>query len=277
MQSQLPSGLVIGPMKTGTTWVYEYLRQRGDVCLPKGTKETFFFDRRYHCGLDWYKAHFRHCGQGMVIEVAPSYFNHSDAPQRIAATLDKPRLLAILRNPVERAFSHYLHLRRYGRTTLNIFDSCEIFPEIVGASRYATVLKKWYGQFGEEGVKVVLFETLTADPSLFVSQVCGALGIVDLPVPPSGIKKTNERAACINPELAALTRKAADRFRDYRLYPVIEFLKKAGLKKLIFGRQPAGAVKLSMEEEGWLYRQLEEEICELQTMLNLDLSFWRRD
>jgi hypothetical protein len=45
-----PDAMVIGPMKAGTTWLYSYLISRGDVCLPEGVKETFFFDRRFNKG-----------------------------------------------------------------------------------------------------------------------------------------------------------------------------------------------------------------------------------
>ena len=72
----LPSFFVIGPPRTGTTWLYEVLREH--TVLPAPTKETRFFDTHFHRGLDWYAAHFpSSTGDRMVGEVAPTYFASS--------------------------------------------------------------------------------------------------------------------------------------------------------------------------------------------------------
>src|ERR1700733_3309125 len=98
---ELPSFFVIGPPRTGTTWLHSVLGTR--THLPYPTKETRFFDRHFHRGLDWYRAHFPRTGESSPMgEVAPTYFASSEARQRIVETIPGAKAVCIFRNPVER-------------------------------------------------------------------------------------------------------------------------------------------------------------------------------
>lgn len=135
----LPTALIIGPMKAGTTWIYDYLSWRGDVCLPQGVKETFFFDRNWDKGVTWYARHFhahKTCDCEVIVEVAPSLFHHPDAPGYVRDTLGQVQLIVTIRDPVDRAWSHYQHLRSKGYTNSDLKIALVQFPEIVEASKY---------------------------------------------------------------------------------------------------------------------------------------------
>ena len=87
--SGLPSFFVIGPPRTGTTWLYEILRDR--TLLPAPTKETRFFDKHFHRGIDWYRAHYPHTAADRHVgEIAPTYFASIEASERI---VERPLLL----------------------------------------------------------------------------------------------------------------------------------------------------------------------------------------
>ena len=107
----LPEFLIIGAQKSGTTSLYNYLTQHPMV----GTafeKEVRYFNNHFDKGLNWYKAHFPlriRSSQFMTGEGEPSYLPHPVAPQRVYELVPQVKLIVMLRNPVDRAFSHYQH------------------------------------------------------------------------------------------------------------------------------------------------------------------------
>jgi len=273
-----PSALVIGPMKSGTTWVDRYFRIRGDICVPAHVKETFFFDRNYGRGLGWYVKHFsvdkaRH---GLIAEVAPSYFHCQEAPDRIHQTLGDVQLVTVLRDPVSRAYSHYMHLLRYGFTTAGLRQSVESYPEIVEASKYASQLKNWINVFGQNKVLVLFQHHLENDPLGFVSKLCIHLGISFIPPATELSERVNEAALPSSPKLAALGQMVADALRVVGMYQVINAAKNLGFKELFFGRPNTKTLpKLSDEDRLWLEQIFTPEVVELEGMLGIDLAMWK--
>ncbi|MGH2785503.1 MAG: sulfotransferase family protein [Actinomycetota bacterium] len=123
---RLPNFLVIGTTKGGTTSLHHYLAEHPDVYLFPG-KEVHYFDVNHHESLAWYRAHFAPAGsQRAVGEKTPEYLADPDAAARMAAVVPTARLIAILRHPVDRAYSHYWMQRAK-------FPSPETFEELVEA------------------------------------------------------------------------------------------------------------------------------------------------
>ncbi len=120
-QRRLPDFIVAGAQKCGTTSLWAYLSEHPNV-IPPMTKEMSFFDINFHRGLNWYRAHFplQHTattpGQSTVSLTGEStayYMFHPLAAQRIADTTPNVKIVLLLRNPIDRAFSHYqLKVRR---------------------------------------------------------------------------------------------------------------------------------------------------------------------
>jgi hypothetical protein len=112
----LPDFLVIGAQKCGTTSAYAYLVRHPRVARP-WRKEVRFFEApaNYALGETWYRAHFAiRRPETITGEASPGYMFYTDAPSRIARHVPDVRLIALVRNPVDRAFSHYHHLSRRG-------------------------------------------------------------------------------------------------------------------------------------------------------------------
>ena len=122
----LPNFLCVGAQKAGTTTLYEILKQHPDIFLPQKIKETKFFvyEEKYAKGVQWYeKEFFRELkSQRAVGEVDPAMMYEEKSAQRIFDTLGKGvKLIFIFRNPVARAYSHYLMSQRKGFDDLS-FD-----------------------------------------------------------------------------------------------------------------------------------------------------------
>lgn len=132
----LPDFLIIGAQKCGTSFLYRLLAQHPYV-RPAFVKEVHYFDLNFEKGDNWYRSRFplqvgknQKCVTG---EASPYYLFHPHAPRRAAATLPEAKLLVLLRNPVDRAYSHYQHqvmrVTWEGHETLPFEDAIEAEKE----------------------------------------------------------------------------------------------------------------------------------------------------
>ncbi len=195
----LPDFLIIGTQKGGTTSLFRYLSDHPQVA-PGRKKEIRFFDKRFHRGVDWYRAHYpprwrRHLYRAtrarrlVTGEATPTYLYWPAAPVRVRAVVPNVRLVALLRDPVARAYSHYHHGVRAGREPRTFGVAVE--EEIEGIERgdppakfayvarglYARQLERWWSVFPREQLQILASEDLYKDPDRVVADVCGFLGI----------------------------------------------------------------------------------------------------
>jgi hypothetical protein len=123
----LPDFIIIGAQKCGTGFLYRRLRQHPDF-KPTNVREVHYFDDNYHRGLDWYRSHFPASkGKGkrwtVTGEKSPYYLYHPLAARRTATVVPQAKLIVLLRNPVDRAYSAYHHQRRAESETLSFEDA----------------------------------------------------------------------------------------------------------------------------------------------------------
>jgi len=172
-----PSFLYIGPDKAGSTWLYELLRAHPRCFVPPA-KDLYFFDRFYGRGRDWYLSFFRDLEAGIDIvgEISHDYLFSPVAAQRIHDMLPRVQLLTFLRDPIERAFSQFLYLRRSGQTTSTLPQAIDEFPRIVGNSLYTQHLSRYLAIFPREQLGCFLFEHLKEDEERFASDLLRFLG-----------------------------------------------------------------------------------------------------
>jgi Sulfotransferase domain len=196
----LPDFLILGAQKAGTTALYAYLRWHPQITGPS-FKEVSFFDRHYARGERWYRAHMPVRRSGIVGEASPSYLFHPSAPERVARMLPGARLIALLRNPVDRAFSHYQHEVALGREELPFEDALAREDERMAGEvermlrdpayfsyawwnytyaargRYAEQLERWFRSFPSEQLLVLLTDELAADTGATYERVLEFLGV----------------------------------------------------------------------------------------------------
>jgi hypothetical protein len=239
-----------GPMKSGTTWVHEYLKARGDVCLPAVTKEIFFFDRYYGRGTDWYERQFRPAAHHrIIVDVAPSIISHPDAPARVAETLPDADVVMLRRDPVARAWSHYLHLRRYGYTAAPLDEAIDAHPVIIEASRVDLWLERWRAEIGAERVHVMDTDLLFTDSTAFSKKLNALLGLPESAVNVSEIGRVNPAALPRHHLLSAAARRVSHALRDARMEALIQAARNLGLNRIYSSRSKSSKIPKASDAE----------------------------
>lgn len=272
----LPSFLVLGPPRTGSTWIYDVLWSR--ALLPGPTKETRFFDVHFDRGLDWYLDHFPPNEHNRVVgEVAPTYFASPEACARIGSLLPQARLIIVFRNPVQRLVSLYRLKRAYGFYAWSLDEALERDPELVASSQYATHLKMWKNWFPSHQLSINLFEDLTSDPQGFIDRIARFAGLPRFDLKPSELKAVFSSASMTEPRLYAATRAAqavANWCRARKLDRLVHRVRNSRAFNLLVG---GGAPLPSLPEHTMakINALLLPETEELESMLGLDLSAWK--
>jgi hypothetical protein len=146
-----PGFLIIGAQKAGTTSLHAYLAAHPEVS-PSTVKEVHYFDLSYHRGRRWYRAHFRRlrAGQKLAGEASPYYLYHPLVPRRVAVDLPEAKLIAVLRDPVERAFSHHNHECALGYEELSFEDALECEPSRLAGERERLIENPFVTSFAHQ-------------------------------------------------------------------------------------------------------------------------------
>lgn len=145
----LPDFLIIGAQKSGTTYLYGLLNSHPQV-EPPARKEVHYFDspRNFRKGLDWYRSFFpsSEAARGGFItgEASPYYLYHPHAPRRAAEVVPEARLIAVLRNPVDRAYSEYNDRVRSGFETLSFEEAVEVEAERLEGEKERMLADEYY-------------------------------------------------------------------------------------------------------------------------------------
>ena len=218
----LPDFLILGAQKSGTTSLY-YQLVRHPRILPCFTKEVHYFTLQQWRDQRWYRAHFPRkweltrrsavCG-----EATPYYLFEPRVPARVAPALPNARFVALLRNPSERAYSHYQHARARGHETLGFAEALEreterLAPELERMQRepgyvslvhqrfsyfsrglYAEQLARWLGHFPRERFLVLPAERFYADPDAVCGRVFDFLGLPPARLPSLSVPNRREYA-----------------------------------------------------------------------------------
>lgn len=128
MTHQAPDFLIVGAQKAGTTSLYNCLKQHPAI-LPARKKEIHYFSQFYRKGLPWYLEHFPSREENQLSgEASPFYLFHPQSARRIAETYPAIRIIIMLRDPVERAISHYHQQYRRGHEKLSMQEAFEQEP-----------------------------------------------------------------------------------------------------------------------------------------------------
>lgn len=191
----LPSFIYGGTAKAASTWLYECLKEHPEVAIHPDTDSLHYFDINYHRGFDWYTEQFDpHDASAVIGEITTSYLNRSPAPSRIATRLPNVTLLFCLRNPIERAFSHWWHgkSRGYWDYEFNeIFDYYLPYQMWVKPGFYASHLTRFDRYFDQDQLNVFFFDDIKSDSKKYIQEVFSTIGVDETFVPTRLGEKSN--------------------------------------------------------------------------------------
>ncbi len=205
---RLPDVIGVGLPRTGSTWLYDALRDSVD--MPAGTKDTHFFYRFRDKGIEWYARHFRYAtGERKIVEICPGIFFSPSARELIKTHIPNCKIIATMRDPVDRVYSVYKMLRHFGNVRRRSFDQVlNTWTDLAGDNRYAPLLKTWFESFGRENVLVTMYDELRAEPQKFVNRVTDFIGIEKIVLSERPKIGTNVNAFARAPRNGRLARRA---------------------------------------------------------------------
>jgi hypothetical protein len=292
----MPNFLIIGAQKSGTTALYNYLKQHPQVYMSP-VKEPHFFTyeggkpnfsgpgRGYASpvtNVENYWTLFQEVSYEMAIgEASTSYLYSARALERIQHHVPEAKLIAILRNPAERAHSNYLHCVRTGREPLDGFEQALQAEKTRIRNNWGPIwhykqkgfyydqLKRYFDVFGPKQIRVYLYEDLREDPLVMLRNIFRFLG-VDEGFDADVSAKHNISGVPKNEGLITLTR------RLNTITPAIRRCLPSGLRRYIKTQILVSAPRLSPEVRGRLVEEYREDIVRLEELIQRDLSGWLR-
>ena len=297
----LPNFLIIGSAKAGTTSLYVYLMQHPEIYMSP-VKETHFFsfdneskmtkgpgDPIYKAITDVndYQALFNDVRDEKAIgEASTSYLYRPEAPGRILEMLPEVKLIAILRNPVDRAFSAYMHVVRDERETAENFEKALALEEsrkaanwdpiwhFTSVGHYYEQLERYFKVFKRDQIKIYLYEDLNLNKDNLLKDIFNFLGVNPDFSPESSVrynvtgkqksqlfyKTTNWLFSTPNP-VRWVSRQV---FSDIHRGNFANWVRQRNLTKY----------SLSPETRIKLIKNYTTEILQLQDLLDRDLTMW---
>lgn len=294
----MPNFIILGAAKSGTTALYHYLKQHPQIYLSP-IKETEFFafegeelnfqgpkdlPRLSITTLEDYQAQFKDVGDETAIgEASPVYLYSSKAPERIHNYLPDAKLIVILRDPIERAYSQFLMFIRDGREPLQNFmqavdeEDTRIAQNWAWGWHYLQLglyhqqLKRYFERYPQEKIKIYLYEELKSNSAGVLKDIFDYLEVDDTFIPNTSVKH-NISGIPQNKLIQSwlyeknIIKKIVKPFLPEKLRKDI-FIK---LKKKQTLRKP----ELSSEVRQPLLPFFQEDILRLQELIGKDLSGW---
>lgn len=289
----MPNFLIIGAMKSGTTALYYYLEQHPQIYMSP-VKEPNFFCSGQHGNSDStsvtrlraYQDLFKGAsGEKALGEASHCYLYEPGAVAQIQQHVPDARLVAVLRNPVDRAYSHFLHMVRNGTEPLTDFARAlreeeagalqkRRFQDYIGRGRYYEQLKRYFDAFDRNQVRVYLYEDLSNAPIDTLQDIFRFLAVEDSFLPDVSLRR-NVSGYSRYKTLDKFLRKPSsvkDALKTYLPARLRWRLSKAfdDLKTRNLVEPPAVQSEVRRQLVG-VYR---EDILRLQDLIQRDLSGW---
>lgn len=182
--SDLPQFLIIGAMKCGTTTLQAQLVAQPGIFMTTPKEPNFFSDDAVFArGMGWYRGLFAQARPGDLRGEASTHYTklptHSATIARLRPHCPDLRLIYMIRNPVQRAVSHYIHEWSEGRMGTDPVAEFARHPEIVDYGRFAYQIAPWIAAYGRDAVMLTSLEQLTADPQGELTRVARHIGLKD--------------------------------------------------------------------------------------------------
>lgn len=281
----MPNFLIVGAIKGGTTSLYEYVGQHPDVFMCPVKEPRYFALACGDAGVPQSgitdRAHYESLFDGVTTERAigeasPQYLWSTVAPGCIHSHVPDARLIAVLRNPVDRAYSAYLHLARIGEAPADFADALTQEDAHVRAGRaplfryreagrYAEQLERYFALFDREQIAVHLYEDLSRDPASVVAATFRFLDVDDGFAPDTSLRYNPSGI----PRLRTVQRVMASTRAEKALPPKVLSRARLRVAKWNLVKPP-----LEPRVRAMLVDEFRDDIDCLARLIDRDLSTW---
>jgi len=298
----LPNFLIIGAAKSGTTSLYHYLGQHPDIFMSPIKEPKFFAhdgEKIQFCGrgdqealhdvitdFDSYKALFDGVKSEKAIgEASAEYLYSPRAPERIRYYIPDAKLIVILRNPVERAYSSFIFMRQHWREICETFeealaceeerkrDQWEFIWHYKAVGKYVEQLQRYFMLFPREQLQVHLFEDLQQDPNKVVRDCLHFLEVDDTFIP-----DTSQKHMVTTCPIECLIPRHKDLYDLCYQSRIMRTLVPTRLRRITmeYLNQDRVVPPLTKRTRKRLLRYYSEDLHELESLIGRDLSHWRK-
>ena len=237
---RLPNFLIIGAAKSGTTTMYEYMLQHPEVYMPV-VKEPCFFDEAmtWKNGIGWYMSLFAEAKEHQICGEASTNYTRwpqvRGVPEKIKAVAPDAKLIYVMRDPIKRAYSHYIHrwskeLHRSEPVSMGFMEFVTNDPMCIDSSKYNMQIQEYLKFFPLNQMLLVVFENLIENPNDVMNQVFRFLNLDLISVSQTPVKANSSDEYLVG----AIRAKVAERFRGNALYNAARLLLPPGLKTLLY-------------------------------------------
>lgn len=186
MNIQKPNFIIIGSMKCATSTLHEQLAQQPGIFMSELKEPNFFSDDdQYARGMDWYWSHFKDasptdlCGESSTHYTKLPTYPHTIT--RLQKTLPDVKLIYVMRHPVNRLVSQYIHEWSQRVISVDINRAIAQHPELIDYSRYTMQLRPYFETFGADRVLPVFFERMFSHPQTELERICQFIGYSEPP------------------------------------------------------------------------------------------------
>jgi hypothetical protein len=264
--------IVLGGHKCGTSSLHAYLKQHPEIVMPR-IKGQDILNRPRLTIEDYRNSYESPTRESVFGEVSSVYLQSERACQSIKKNFPNAKLLAILRNPADRAFSNYNVLSRAKKNQLRLQDIIQNQSNpLLKKGLYYRNIKRYLENFKEEQVRILLFDTLVANKKLFFSSLFEFVGVnrdflpdTSLVVRKGGESQKGTQTISSNSLLRAIARMAVKPFTNQEQ----RYLLGKKIDNLFIKKQ-----YLSIDLRNSLIEYYSEDILKTQELLNIDLSHW---
>jgi len=258
----LPHFIIIGAMKSATSTLQDQLIKQPGIFMCDPKEPNFFSDdEQYAKGLKWYINLFDESPEKSILGEASTHYTklptYPETVNRISKDLPNTRFIYVMRHPIDRLISHYIHEWSMGKYKCDINDAIKQYPELVNYSRYAMQIEPYIENFGRSQVLPVFFDRLIKHSQIELERVCNFITYKGEPSWHSELKAKN------------VSNKRIRRFPLYHL--LIESRIASSLRRKLIPKQLRKIVKakLRMQDKPVIN---EHNIKELESIFNQDLE-----
>lgn len=268
----------IGPQKAATTWVYECFLEHPEIaCPPNDT--IHYFDIHYTKGREWYSQFFEHARPDqMLFDPSYTYIRSPWAARRIASENPEAKIVLCLRNPIDRALSHYWHEKKKGKISFDfeeVTQNYDLFSSWIEPGLYAEHINRYLKHFSRSQILCLRYGRLKAGEERGFLRELFQFANIDSTFEPSIVGETVNEAGGKRTFANAIWRRVRRRLHWIGASELVQKVENSSVfGEWVYDRKEyKSGINDGLRDE--LTDICDPEIRRLEELLDLDLSTWR--